>query len=73
MFNFIIIETMKTKEEILYEIIDAKWEYNESDIFKAMEEYAQQNLREELIKYDRAYWGLRGDSEKIVDEYLKKK
>jgi hypothetical protein len=38
-----------------------------------MEEYAQQTLREELIKYDRSYWGLRGDSEKFVDEYLKKK
>jgi hypothetical protein len=27
-------------------------------------------LRGELIKYDRIYWGLRGDSEKEVDEYL---
>jgi hypothetical protein len=41
-----------------------------------METYAkskQINLRDELIKYDRAYWGLRGDSEKQVDEYLKQR
>jgi hypothetical protein len=45
----------------------------ESDIIKANKKYHEAKLKEELIKYDKWYWGQRGDSEKEVDKYLKQR
>jgi hypothetical protein len=70
---------MKTVEEILKKHISpihknkpSKWIKNE--ILQAMEEYAKEKTREELIKFARAkltFFLNPEDSEKYVDEYLK--